>query len=65
MANLKRNKLNIKHINNLSLAFELAKINLGSTRENPSVGCVVEKKGVLYQVDIHQLMVDLMLNLMH
>ncbi len=45
MANLKRNKLNIKHINNLSLAFELAKINLGSTRENPSVGCVVEKKG--------------------
>ena len=27
------------------MAFELAKINLGSTKENPSVGCVVEKNG--------------------
>ena len=43
MANQKRNKLIKKHIENLSLAFELAKINLGSTRENPSVGCIVEK----------------------
>ena len=45
MANQKRNKSSHKHIENLSLAFELAKINLGSTNENPSVGCVVEKNG--------------------
>ena len=42
MANQKRSKLQKKHRENLSLAFELAKINLGSTKENPSVGCVVE-----------------------
>ena len=45
MANQKRNKFNKKHLENFSLAFELAKINLGSTKENPSVGCVVEKNG--------------------
>ena len=44
MANQKRNNNN-KHLENLALAFELAKINLGSTKENPSVGCVVEKNG--------------------
>ena len=43
MASQKKNKFQNKHIENLSLAFELAKINLGSTKENPSVGCVVEK----------------------
>ena len=41
MANLKRNN----SLEYLNLAFELAKINLGSTKENPSVGCVVEKNG--------------------
>ncbi len=45
MANLKRNKYQNKHTENLGLAFDLAKINLGSTNENPSVGCVVEKDG--------------------
>ena len=45
MANLRRNKSQKKHLEYLSLAFELAKINLGSTKENPSVGCVVEKNG--------------------
>ena len=45
MAKQRRNKKNKKHLENLSLAFELAKINLGSTKENPSVGCVVEKNG--------------------
>ncbi len=45
MASQKRNKTQAKHIENLTLAFELAKINLGSTKENPSVGCVVEKDG--------------------
>lgn len=44
MANQKRNNKK-KHLENLELAFELAKINLGSTKENPSVGCVVEKNG--------------------
>ena len=41
MANQKKNK----HQKNIALAFELAKINIGSTKENPSVGCVVEKNG--------------------
>ena len=45
MASQKRNKNHTKHIKNLALAFELAKINLGSTKENPSVGCVIEKDG--------------------
>ncbi len=45
MANQKKNKYNNKHVENLGLAFELAQINLGSTKENPSVGCVVEKNG--------------------
>ena len=45
MANQKTNKSVKKRIENLNLAFELAKINLGSTNENPSVGCVVEKNG--------------------
>jgi diaminohydroxyphosphoribosylaminopyrimidine deaminase/5-amino-6-(5-phosphoribosylamino)uracil reductase len=45
MANQRRNKYHNKHLKNLSLAFELAKINLGSTNENPSVGCVVERDG--------------------
>ena len=34
-------KKNHKHF--LDLAFELARINLGKTKENPSVGCVVVK----------------------
>lgn len=29
------------------IAFELAKINLGSTGSNPSVGCVIEKNGTV------------------
>ncbi len=29
----------------LNLAFNLAKINLGKTKSNPSVGCIVEKEG--------------------
>ena len=36
-------KSTIKHF--MRLAFEQAKINLGSTGVNPSVGCVVEKNG--------------------
>ena len=31
--------------NYLLLAFEQAKINLGSTKNNPSVGCIIEKNG--------------------
>ena len=44
MASLK-NKLDYKHARFLKLAFEQAKINLGNTKENPSVGCVIEKEG--------------------
>ena len=33
------------HNNFLNLAFNLAKINLGKTKNNPSVGCVVVKNG--------------------
>ena len=38
-----RNKFHSKNSFFLSLAFEQAKKNLGSTKENPSVGCIVEK----------------------
>ncbi len=46
MANLKNNS-KFKNSYFLSLAFEQAKVNLGSTATNPSVGCVVEKDGAL------------------
>ncbi len=41
MANLKSN-LKSKHLYYISLAFEQAKVNLGSTGTNPSVGCIIE-----------------------
>ena len=44
MANLKNNTLK-KNLHLMTLAFEQAKINLGSTKKNPSVGCIVEKHG--------------------
>ncbi len=43
MANQKNKSLSKNFF--IDLAFEQAKINLGSTRTNPSVGCVVENKG--------------------
>jgi len=46
MTNLKNNS-KFKDLHFLSLAFEQAKINLGSTRRNPSVGCIVEKDGAV------------------
>ena len=46
MENLTSN-LKSKNLYFLSLAFEQAKINLGSTGSNPSVGCVVEKNGTV------------------
>ncbi len=46
MANLKNN-FNSKTSLFLSLAFEQAKINLGSTKTNPSVGCIIEKDGAV------------------
>ncbi len=42
MASRKNNSLKLKNIF-LNLAFEKAKINLGKTKLNPSVGCVVVK----------------------
>ena len=35
--------MKINHNNFLKLAFNIAKVNLGKTRLNPSVGCVVVK----------------------
>lgn len=37
--------MKINHNSFLNLAFNLAKINLGKTKQNPSVGCVVVKNG--------------------
>ena len=45
MANLKRSKNLTKHQEYINLAFSLAEINLGSTKSNPSVGCIIEKNG--------------------
>ena len=44
MANHK-NKFNSLEKYFINLAFEKAKINLGSTGTNPSVGCIVERNG--------------------
>tara|TARA_B100000686_G_scaffold164148_1_gene171723 strand:+ start:2719 stop:3813 length:1095 start_codon:yes stop_codon:yes gene_type:complete len=44
MASLRSN-LKFKNSYFLSLAFEQAKVNLGCTGTNPSVGCIVEKNG--------------------
>ena len=41
----RKKKFKSKHSYFLSLAFEQAKNNLGSTKNNPSVGCIVEKDG--------------------
>ena len=41
----RKNKLNKFNPFFLDLAFEQAKINLGSTKKNPSVGCIIEKNG--------------------
>ena len=40
-----KNNFKFKNSDYLNLAFEQAKINLGSTGENPSVGCIIEKNG--------------------
>ena len=42
-----KNNFKSKNLHFLSLAFEQAKINLGSTKRNPSVGCIVEKDGAV------------------
>ena len=39
----KNNNLNLKDYKFMKLAYEQAKINLGSTSSNPSVGCVIVK----------------------
>ena len=43
MANQRKNSNTDLNNHYINLAFELAKINLGRTKENPSVGCVVVK----------------------
>ena len=42
-----KNNSTIKHSHYLYLAFEQAKINLGSTKTNPSVGCVIVKDNAI------------------
>jgi diaminohydroxyphosphoribosylaminopyrimidine deaminase/5-amino-6-(5-phosphoribosylamino)uracil reductase len=37
--------MKINHNNFFNLSFNLARINLGKTKTNPSVGCIVEKNG--------------------
>ena len=43
---MNRNNSSI-HKNFMSLAFEKAYENLGSTKENPSVGCIIVKDGAV------------------
>ena len=38
------NKTDISYLN---LAFEKARLNLGNTGDNPSVGCVITKNGAV------------------
>ncbi len=45
MASQKKDKQQRPNLDYLKLAFDLAEINLGSTRPNPSVGCIVERNG--------------------
>jgi diaminohydroxyphosphoribosylaminopyrimidine deaminase / 5-amino-6-(5-phosphoribosylamino)uracil reductase len=42
---IRKNKFNSFNSKFLDLAFEQAKVNLGSTKTNPSVGCIIEKDG--------------------
>ena len=46
MESLKNNSKSKKKLY-ISLAFEQAKINLGSTKLNPSVGCIIERNGAV------------------
>ena len=43
MANQRKNKVSNSNNHYINLAFKLAMINLGSTKKNPSVGCIVVK----------------------
>ena len=43
----KNNNLNIKDAEYIKLAYEQALINLGSTKKNPSVGCVIVKNNTV------------------
>ena len=43
----KNNNLDTKDIKYIKLAYEQALINLGSTKTNPSVGCVVVKNNAV------------------
>ena len=50
MANLRKNNLTDLNNHYLNLAFELARINLGSTKKNPSVGCVIIKNDEIISI---------------
>ena len=55
--------MKINH-NNFKISFNIAKVNLGKTRLNPSVGCVVVKIILLSLQDTLRLMEGHMQNLM-
>ena len=46
----KKSKFSKNHLNFIKLAFEQAKINLGSTGENPSVGCLIVKNDKIISI---------------
>ena len=56
-------KINHKFYSNL--AFKIAENNLGKTKDNPSVGCVIEKNGTVISSGLLQLMEDRMQNITH
>ena len=56
--------MKINHNFYLNLAFNLAEKNLGKTKENPSVGCVVVKNNAVISSGVTSLMEDLMQNIM-
>ena len=45
-----------------NLAFNLAETNLGKTKENPSVGCIIVKNKSVISSELLRLMEDLMQN---
>ena len=48
----------------INLAFNIARINLGKTKKNPSVGCVVVKDNAVVSSGVTSVGADLMLSSM-
>ena len=56
--------MTINHNDYLKLAFNIAKINLGKTKLNPTVGCVIVKNKSVISSGVTSVSVDLMQNIM-